>query len=58
MRLPGFTSGQKGQNAVVAGMYFVALAAIVVTAATFGGFFGGAGGDIVTDTSIDRYLAQ
>jgi hypothetical protein len=46
MSLPGFTPGENAQNAVVAAMYFVALAAIVVTAATFGGFLGG--GDVNT----------
>jgi hypothetical protein len=45
MNLPGFTPGEKAQNAVVAAMYFVALAAIVAVAATFIGIPGVGGGN-------------
>jgi hypothetical protein len=50
MRLPGFTPGERAQNAVVAAMYFVALAAIVIAAATYGGFLGGSGANTTQTT--------
>lgn len=66
MNLPGFTSGEKSQNAVVAAMYFVALAAIVivVVSVSFGGLLAGDGGNTTETTpqvsagSADKTQAQ
>ena len=52
MSLPGFTSGEKAQNAVVAAMYLVAIVAVVGGAAMLLGLPGsvGAGGDSMSSS--------